>query len=47
MRWIRHDAAARKGRAADLLACIRLPLLKPQYITDCVASNEIVRGCLR
>uniref|UniRef100_A0A914XJ89 BTB domain-containing protein n=1 Tax=Plectus sambesii TaxID=2011161 RepID=A0A914XJ89_9BILA len=47
MRWIRHDAAERKGRAADLLACIRLPLLKPQYITDCVASNEIVRGCLR
>ncbi len=47
MLWIEYDVAEREQWLANLLACVRLPLLKPQYLTDKVASNELIRGSLR
>lgn len=32
---------------ARLLSCVRLPLLKPQYITDRVASEDLIKNCLK
>ena len=32
--WINFDLNARRGSCARLLACVRLPLLPPQYIAD-------------
>lgn len=43
MRWVKHA----EGRAADLpvlLAQIRLPLLSPLYLTDRVATEELIRS---
>jgi hypothetical protein len=34
MDWMNFDLAARRPEAARLLACVRLPLLSPQYIAD-------------
>lgn len=42
MRWVKHA----EGRAADLpvlLSQIRLPLLSPLYLTDRVATEELIR----
>ncbi len=47
MAWVRKDENSRKEYMATLLSCIRLPLLKPHYITDRVASDELIRGCLK
>jgi len=46
MRWI-GDGQQRDKHCADILSCVRLPLLKPAYLTDRVAADERVRNCLR
>ncbi|KAJ6664768.1 hypothetical protein lerEdw1_005740 [Lerista edwardsae] len=44
MRWVRHDAAARKGALKGLLQCVRLPLLDPVYFLEKVAMDTLLRG---
>lgn len=44
IRWLKHDAEARKDRLPELLALVRLPLLSPEYLVDCVAKEELVRS---
>lgn len=39
--WVQKDADSRRALMADLLACVRLPLLKPHYITDRVRNGSI------
>lgn len=43
MCWIRHDTEIRRQYLADVLARIRMPLLKPSFLTDRVAGDEIIR----
>jgi len=44
LRWVKHDAELRKEHLPQLLACVRLPLLRPQFLTDSVATEELVRS---
>lgn len=37
--WVQNDEINRKQYISQLLALVRLPLLKPQYIADRVASE--------
>lgn len=42
IRWVKHS----EGRASDLpvlLSQVRLPLLSPLYLTDRVATEELIR----
>ncbi|PAV75433.1 hypothetical protein WR25_17823 [Diploscapter pachys] len=43
IRWIRFDEANRKDYSARLLSCVRLPLLKPSFISDEVASHPLFK----
>lgn len=42
MRWVKFDES-RKEFLPELLALVRLPLLSPLYLTDRVASEELIR----
>jgi hypothetical protein len=43
MRWVKRDSNVRKKDLPKLLATVRLPLLTPQYLTDRVAVEELIR----
>lgn len=43
MRWVKRDPDARKKDLPKLLATVRMPLLTPQYLTDRVAVEELIR----
>ncbi|XP_019381126.1 PREDICTED: kelch-like protein 35 [Gavialis gangeticus] len=43
MRWVRHDAAARKVALKDLLEHVRLPLLDPTYFLEKVEMDELIQ----
>lgn len=43
MRWVKYNES-RTQYLAELLAQVRLPLLSPHYLTDRVATEELVRG---
>ncbi|XP_052795806.1 kelch-like protein 8 isoform X2 [Mya arenaria] len=48
MLWINHDKEDRKQHLAKLMSKIKVPLLSTSYLTEKVASNELVRtdlGC--
>jgi len=42
MDWVNFDFAARKGEVSRLLACVRLPLLSPQYIADNIENQSVL-----
>lgn len=44
IRWVKKDPETRKEHMPVLLSKIRMPLLSPQYLTDRVAKEEIVRS---
>ncbi|KAK9888248.1 hypothetical protein WA026_000512 [Henosepilachna vigintioctopunctata] len=46
MRWVKHKDN-RKELLPELLALVRLPLLSPLYLTDRVASEELIRFSLQ
>lgn len=46
IRWIQYEPS-RKDFSARVLRAVRLPLLKPQFITDQVASHPIIKQCLK
>ncbi|XP_036180844.1 kelch-like protein 35 [Myotis myotis] len=45
MRWVRHDAPARRGQLRRLLEHVRLPLLAPDYFLEKVEKDELLRAC--
>ncbi|VDK84207.1 unnamed protein product [Litomosoides sigmodontis] len=45
LRWVQHNPE-RKQYLPRILTCIRMPLLKPHFITDHVASHPFIRECL-
>jgi len=42
--WVKTDCEGRKGHLPELLKYVRLPLLSPQYLSDRVLSEEIIRS---
>lgn len=42
MRWVKHNES-RAGDLPQLLSQVRLPLLSPLYLTDRVATEELIR----
>lgn len=44
MAWVAHDKDNRKDQLPQLLACVRMPLLRPQYLSDKVAPEELIRN---
>ena len=42
--WVKTDCESRKEHLAELLKYVRLPLLSPQYLSDRVLSEEIIRS---
>ncbi|XP_054432156.1 kelch-like protein 35 [Pteronotus mesoamericanus] len=45
MRWVRHDAPARRGQLRRLLEHVRLPLLAPDYFLEKVEADELLQAC--
>ncbi|NXH12017.1 KLH18 protein, partial [Bucco capensis] len=43
--WIRYDREQREPFLPELLAKIRLPLCRPQFLTDRVQQDDLVRCC--
>ena len=41
--WINFDLQNRKTSCAKLLACVRLPLLPPQYIADNIENQPVLK----
>jgi len=44
MDWVNFDYANRKCESAKLLACVRLPLLSPQYIADNIENQLVLKS---
>lgn len=44
MTWVKHNQEKRAVHLPDLLKKIRMPLLSPQYLTDRVATESLIRG---
>lgn len=44
MNWVRKDAEMRGVHLPHLLKFIRMPLLSPEFITDHVATEALIRG---
>ena len=42
--WVKTDCETRKEYLPELLEYVRLPLLSPQYLSDRVLSEEIIRS---
>jgi len=44
VRWVKHEREARESEMPRLLTCVRLPLVTPQFLSDKVATEELVRS---
>ena len=47
MSWVKHNEKERKDQLPQLLSCVRMPLLTPQYLSDKVAPEELIRNSLK
>lgn len=47
MAWVKVDSVEREPHLPQLLACVRLPLLTPHYLSDKVASEDLIRKSMR
>jgi len=45
--WVIHDWKMRKLLMPELLKRVRLPLLKPQFLTDVVQNDQSCKDCLK
>ena len=45
--WVRYSFEERKEFMPDLLAHIRLPLLRPEFLTDVVQMDPAAKSCLK
>jgi len=47
MSWLKKDDAGSRSHAvADILKCVRLPLIAPQYLIDKVAQESLIHNSL-
>jgi len=47
MSWLKKDNGSSHSHAvADILKCVRLPLLAPHYLTDKVSKESLIRNSL-
>lgn len=44
IQWVKYDVSKRESEMPKLLTQVRLPLLTPQYLTDFVATESLIRG---
>lgn len=44
MRWVKHNEAERTKLLPEVLSKVRLPLLSPQFLADCVATEELIKS---
>ena len=44
VRWVKHEREVREVEMPRLLTCVRLPLVTPQFLSDKVATEELVRS---
>jgi kelch-like protein 18 len=44
LKWVKKDVYNRQEFLPELIAKVRLPLLTPQYLSDRVASEELVKS---
>ena len=44
MSWVNHDKSKRQDQLPQLLSCVRMPLLRPQYLSDKVAPEDLIRN---
>ncbi|XP_077970341.1 kelch-like protein 21 [Styela clava] len=44
MSWVCHDRIKRKNYLAKVLECVRLPLVRPQFLLDIVQEDRLVRS---
>ncbi|CAD6197420.1 unnamed protein product [Caenorhabditis auriculariae] len=42
IRWLQHEPS-RNASSARILSCVRLPLLKPSFLADIVATNKLIK----
>ncbi|GFR94208.1 kelch-like protein 18 [Elysia marginata] len=47
LRWIKHDPLVRVPNLPELMVKVRLPLLTPQYLSDNVATEDIIKNSLQ
>lgn len=45
--WITYSYAERKDLMHELLQHIRLPLIRPQFLTDVVQMHPAIKSCLK
>ena len=45
--WVKHKRETRQDHLPYLLAKVRLPLLTPQFLSDTVAADELIRSSHR
>lgn len=43
--WVYHDRGRRETLLPELLSKIRLPLCRPQFLSDRVQQDELIRCC--
>ncbi|XP_071496288.1 kelch-like protein 18 [Diadema antillarum] len=43
--WVRHDEENREEFMPELLGLVRLPLIRPQILTDHISAIELVKNC--
>ena len=43
--WVQHDEEARQEYMPELLGLVRLPLIRPQVLTDHISTEEMVKAC--
>ncbi|KAH7717059.1 Protein KEL-3 a [Aphelenchoides avenae] len=47
IRWLQHEADSRTMHSARVLSAVRMPLLKPSFISDQVTTNPLVRNSVQ
>lgn len=44
MRWVKYNEVERAKLLPEVLSKVRLPLLSPQFLADCVATEELIKS---
>lgn len=43
--WVHHDQDRRETLLPELLSKVRLPLCRPEFLSDRVQQDELIRCC--
>lgn len=43
--WVKHDEQVRQEDMPELFGLVRLPLIRPQVLTDHISTEERVKAC--